>query len=183
MREAEENFKLEIRKLRGETGTDTIGVIIRPLLAVIVELLKLLKVTRAVQGVNATPLRANVGMAGLSAPGQGDRGGAAGGTPGLGGHGIQTPPGLDQRGGVFGAGVQVGGGESLKMQELPPLPAPGVEGASLAFGDWLALAGPQMSDIGAVLRQWWFYILQQVENFYEQWLMAGPGRETTPTTR
>ena len=45
LREAEENFKLEIRKLRGETGTDTIGVIIRPLLAVIVELLKLLKVT------------------------------------------------------------------------------------------------------------------------------------------
>ena len=65
----------------------------------------------------------------------------------------------------------MGGGESLKMQELPPLPAPGVEGASLAFGDWLALAGPQMSDIGAVSRQWWFYILQQVGNFYEQWLM------------
>ena len=161
LREAEENFKLEIRKLRGETGTDTRcyhsassgGDRGAPQAA---------QGDRAVQGVNATPLRANVGMAGLSTPGQGDRGGAAaGGTPGLGGHGIQTPPGLDQRGGVFGAGVQVGGGESLKMQELPPLPAPGVEGASLAFGDWLALAGPQMSDIGAVSRQWWFYILQQ----------------------
>ena len=54
------------------------------------------------------------------------------------------------------------------------MPAPGVEGASLAFGDWLALASPQMSDIGAVSRDWWIYVLQQVEEHYERWLVSGP---------
>ena len=43
------------------------------------------------------------------------------------------------------------------------MPAPGAEGASLAFGDWLALASPQMSDIGATSRDWWLFVLQQVE--------------------
>ena len=54
------------------------------------------------------------------------------------------------------------------------MPAPGAEGASLAFGDWLALAGPQMSDIGATSRDWWLFVLQLAEAFYERWLVAGP---------
>ena len=37
-----------------------------------------------------------------------------------------------------------------------------------------------MSDIGAVSRDWWFYILQQVENCYERWLLAGPVARLRP---
>ena len=88
--------------------------------------------------------------------------------------GVPSPPGLDQRGGLHGAGAQGGFGESLKSRSFQPLPAPGAEGASLAFGDSLALAGPQMSDIGATSRDWWLFVLQQAEAFYERWLVAGP---------
>ena len=44
----------------------------------------------------------------------------------------------------------MGGVGSLKMQEVPPLPAPSVERALLVFEGWLALAGLEMSDIELV---------------------------------
>ena len=31
-----------------------------------------------------------------------------------------------------------------------------------------------MSDIGAISRDWWIYVLQQVEEHYERWLVSGP---------
>jgi len=52
--------------------------------------------------------------------------------------GVPSPPGLDQRGGLHGVGAQCGH----------------------AGSDWLALAGPQMSDIGATSRDWWLFVLR-----------------------
>ena len=82
LREAEENFKLEIRKLRGEVGTDSRsyhsassgGDQGAPSAA---------QGDRAASGATTTPLRGiGHGLAAMSTPGQGDRGGAVvNGTP------------------------------------------------------------------------------------------------------
>ncbi|CAL1166509.1 unnamed protein product, partial [Cladocopium goreaui] len=132
LREAEENFKLEIRKLRGEV------------IEQLVELLQLHFGGLVMAWQRCQLLDKEIAVV------------------------------LWSMGGLPGAGAQGGFGESLKSQELPAMPAPGVEGASLAFGDWLALASPQMSDIGAISRDWWIYVLQQVEEHYERWLVSGP---------
>ena len=94
LREAEENFKLEIRKLRGEVGTDSRsyhsassgGDQGAPLAA---------QGDRAASGATTTPLRGiGHGLAAMSTPVQGGRGGAVvNGTPVA---GVPSPPGLDQ---------------------------------------------------------------------------------------
>ena len=117
LREAEENFKLEIRKLRGEVGTDSrsyhsasSGGDHKPLAA---------QGDRTASGATITPLRGiGHGLAAMSTPVQGDRGGAVvNGTPVA---GVPSPPGLDQRGGLHGAGAQGGFGESLKSRSFQP---------------------------------------------------------------
>eukprot|EP00435_Cladocopium_sp_Y103_P011570 s102_g3.t1 len=176
--EAEEAFKMEIRKLRGDgVGTDSRsyhsassggdqacsqGA----------------QGGRPGVGTAGTPGGGDrIGMASMSTPAPGDRGGAGqGATPGHGPAGMATPPGLDGRlhGGGFLGAPQNGVQDSLKSHELPPLPVPGADGASLAFGDWMALAGPQMGDIGLNSRDWWLYVRHQVELLYERWLVSTP---------
>ncbi|CAL1128014.1 unnamed protein product [Cladocopium goreaui] len=119
LREAEENFKMEIRKLKGEGGTDSRsyhsassgGDQGAPHAA---------QGDRAGLGSSTTPSRGDrVGLASMATPIHG--GAAVNGTPGQGLQGVVSPPGLDQRGFLQG-GVQGGHGESLKSYELPPLP-------------------------------------------------------------
>eukprot|EP00435_Cladocopium_sp_Y103_P057305 s319_g19.t1 len=177
LQEAEEAFKLEIRKLRGDgvgtdsrsyhsasSGGDQAGS-------------QGAQGGRPGLGTAGTPGGGDrIGMASMSTPAAGDRGGAGqGATPGHGPAGMATPPGLDGRlhGGFLG-GPQNGIQDSLKSHELPPLPVPGADGASLAFGDWMALAGPQMGDIGLNSRDWWLYVRHQVELLYERWLVSTP---------
>ena len=136
LREAEENFKMEIRKLKGEGGTDSRsyhsassgGDQGAPHAA---------QGDRAGLGSSTTPSRGDrVGLASMATPIHG--GAAVNGTPGQGLQGVVSPPGLDQRGFLQG-GVQGGHGESLKSYELPPLPVPGSEGASLPLETGLHL--------------------------------------------
>ena len=54
------------------------------------------------------------------------------------------------------------------------LPAPGGEGASLQFGDWLTVVYPLMSDVSGSASEWWGSMAQAVENHYAQWLTACP---------
>ena len=123
LREAEENFKMEIRKLRGEGGTDSRsyhsassgGDQGAPRVA---------QGDRADMGSGTTPSRGDrVGLASVATPVQG--GGAASGILGPGAHGVVSPPGLDQRGFLYGGGAPGGHGESLRSCDLPVLPAPG----------------------------------------------------------
>eukprot|EP00435_Cladocopium_sp_Y103_P055529 s2061_g18.t1 len=104
MREAEENLKLEIRKLRGESGADS----------------------RSYHS-------------------------ASSGEPGMVVHNMDKG---ERPGGPTGPSV--------------------VKGHLWPFGDWLAFAGPQMSDIGVVAREWWIFVVHQVEVLYAKWLVASP---------
>ena len=94
-------------------------------------------------------------------------------------HGLDCPPGL-HRGGI-GQGPstrseQTGGAvnEVFRSLELPSLPLPGSDGASLAFGDWLTVAMPLMSDLSASARGWWRANVIEAEALYETWLKLKP---------
>ena len=60
--------------------------------------------------------------------------------------------------------------EALRTLELPKLPAPGGEGASLQFGDWLTVVYPLMSDVSGSASEWWGPMAQAVENHYSHLL-------------
>eukprot|EP00435_Cladocopium_sp_Y103_P000144 s1479_g1.t1 len=173
MREAEESLKAEIRKLRGEHGTGSKSYH---------------SASSREPGIGGGGLGngstpdggTRPALAAMSTPAPGDRAAnGQGAQQGQAPAGLPTPPGLDGRifngvGGGHNGALPNGFNESLKSHELPALPVPGSDGVSLAFGDWLALAGPQMGDIGVNSRVWWMHIRHHVEALYERWLIATP---------
>jgi hypothetical protein len=74
---------------------------------------------------------------------------------------------------LIGAGGQTVS-EPLRHLELPSLPQVGSEGAALQFGDWLTMATPLMSDLGASSKNWWAGLLMVAEDFYGRWLESTP---------
>ena len=106
-------------------------------------------------------------------------------------HGLpQRPPGLshhargyreEENGGNLTSPIKIGDGvsvasttEALRNLELPTLPAPNVEGASILFGDWLTMAFPLMSDISNSAKAWWEESLGVAQEHYTQWLTLTP---------
>ena len=94
------------------------------------------------------------------------------------GHGLDCPPGLHCAGiqGPSTRSEQTSGpvNEVFRSLELPALPLPGSDGASLAFGDWLTVAMPLMSDLSASARGWWQANVIEAEALYETWLKLKP---------
>ena len=64
--------------------------------------------------------------------------------------------------------------ESLRNLELPQLPMYGTDGASLAFGDWMTVIEPLMTDVSSQARGWWQDQVRGVEAVYASWLTATP---------
>ena len=62
--------------------------------------------------------------------------------------------------------------EALRNLELPALPLPGGDMASLQFGDWVTVINPLMSDIAGSARTWWRKVVEQAEQAYARWLVA-----------
>ena len=81
------------------------------------------------------------------------------------------PPGLAATGNGTVSGSL---SEALRTLELPKLPTPGGENASLQFGDWLTVVFPLMSDVSGTASDWWSSMIQAVESHYAQWLVASP---------
>ena len=96
----------------------------------------------------------------------------------------ERPPGLPHvQGGAagptspicIGEGVPVASTtEAWRNLELPSLPLPNVEGASILFGDWLTMAFPLMADISNSAKGWWEESLSVAQNHYTQWLTLTP---------
>ena len=61
--------------------------------------------------------------------------------------------------------------ESLRNLELPKLAA---ESNAVDFGDWLALVGPLMADLGGTSSQWWALVLGAATESYTQWTQSTP---------
>ena len=77
--------------------------------------------------------------------------------------------------------VRIGGGastasmtEALRNLELPALPSPNVEGASILFGDWLTMSFPLMADISHSAKAWWEESLSIAQEHYARWLTMSP---------
>ena len=113
--------------------------------------------------------------------GEGQRGAVPGGSGGVprgvddgGRRDPDPPPGLNHAKINF----DVAGGptvcESLRHLELPSLPHIRSEGAALQFGDWLTMATPLMSGLGASSKNWWIRSLMVAEDFYGRWLESTP---------
>ena len=64
--------------------------------------------------------------------------------------------------------------EAVRALELPKLPTPGGEGASIQFGDWMTVVHPLMSDLSGSAGEWWSLTVKTVEHHYQQWLVATP---------
>ena len=64
--------------------------------------------------------------------------------------------------------------EALRNLELPKLPAPGSQDASLQFGDWMTAVYPIMCDVAGSAKEWWTQTVSTVEHHYVQWLSAAP---------
>ena len=60
--------------------------------------------------------------------------------------------------------------DSLRNLELPQLPMYGSEGAALAFGDWMTVIEPLMTDVSSQARNWWRGVVGEVEGAYAEWL-------------
>ena len=142
MREAEEAFAKEVRRLQGQTEE-----------------------TQSYQ--SASKGQAVVGQAlGTSQPL-----GGVGGMP-------SPPPGIDpgfqgrNQAGLAQPGPSLT--EALRALELPKLPTPGSEGASIQFGDWMTVVHPLMSDLSGSAGGWWSLTVKTVEHHYQQWLVATP---------
>ena len=75
----------------------------------------------------------------------------------------------------IGAGIPVASTtEALRNLELPSLPAPNGEGASILFGDWLTMAFPLMADISNSAKAWWEESLMVAQEHYSRWLRLSP---------
>jgi hypothetical protein len=87
---------------------------------------------------------------------------------------VQAPQGLNHAKISFdGAGGQTVS-ESLRRLKFPRLPQVGAEGAAMQLGDWLTMAHPLMSDLGAPSKNWWERSLMVAEDFYGRWLESTP---------
>ncbi|CAL1167089.1 unnamed protein product [Cladocopium goreaui] len=146
MREAEEAFAKEVRRLQGQTEE-----------------------TQSYQSASsgAGQGQAVVGQAlGTSQPL-----GGVGGMP-------SPPPGIDpgfqgrNQAGLAQPGPSLT--EALRALELPKLPTPGSEGASIQFGDWMTVVHPLMSALSGSAGEWWSLTVKTVEHHYQQWLVATP---------
>ena len=105
-------------------------------------------------GVSATPV----------GPLDGVRGGA--GPPLLPGG---KPPGLTGEPGSAVTGESLS--DSLRNLELPKLPS---DASALAFGDWLTIIEPLMSDISTTSSAWWRLTLTAATKTYDDWVVASP---------
>ena len=99
-------------------------------------------------------------------------------SPQQGGRPPTPPPGI-QSGYPLGnqaAPAQPGSSlaEALRNLELPKLPGPGSQDASLQFGDWMTIVYPIMSDVAGSAKEWWTQTVSTVEHHYVQWLSAAP---------
>ena len=94
---------------------------------------------------------------------------------GAGGLPPHNPPGHGQfQGGMQAAGAPMMGEsltESLRNLKLPKLAA---ESNAVDFGDWLALVGPLMADLGGTSSQWWALVLGAATESYTQWTQSTP---------
>ena len=103
--------------------------------------------------------------------------------------GPERPPGLHSgdlggkdRGPDLGSRVvRIGGAampsamsEALRNLELPPLPSPNAEGASILFVDWLTMSFPLMADISNSAKAWWEESLSIAQDHYARWLTMSP---------
>ena len=77
--------------------------------------------------------------------------------------------------------VRIGGGastasttEALRNLELPALPSPNVEGASILFVDWLTMSFPLVADISHSAKAWWEESLSIAQEHYARWLTMTP---------
>ena len=157
LREAENLFAKEIKKATGGAESSSF---------------------ESVPSAGREPGRSSVGVMG---PGGGGNGGESARGDGRGSqpHGLECPPGLQKEGVSDGPlsrsePPQGAVNEVFRSLELPPLPSPGSDGASLAFGDWLTVAMPLMSDLSSSARGWWRANIMEAEALYETWLKLKP---------
>ena len=75
---------------------------------------------------------------------------------------------------VGGAATPAAMAEALRNLELPPLPSPNSEGASILFGDWLTMSFPLMADISNSAKAWWEESLTIAQDHYARWLTMSP---------
>jgi hypothetical protein len=140
MREAEEAFAREVKRLQGPTEE-----------------------TQSYQSASSgAGVGAGIGQTmGVPQPMGGGRNSPPRGMGGM----PSPPPGI-------AVPAQAGSAltEALRTLELPKLPAPGGEGASLQFGDWLTVVYPLMSDVSGSASEWWGPMAQAVENHYSHLL-------------
>ena len=132
MREAEEAFAREVRRLQGPTEETQSYQSASSGAGVGVGIGQTMGVPQPMGGGRNRPPR---GMGGMPSP----------------------PPGI-------AVPAQAGSAltEALRTLELPKLPAPGGEGASLQFGDWLTVVYPLMSDVSGSASEWWGSMAQAV---------------------
>ncbi|CAK9061145.1 unnamed protein product [Durusdinium trenchii] len=157
LREAENLFAKEIKKATGGAESSSF---------------------ESVPSADREPGRSTVGVMGPGGGGNGGestRGDGRGSQP----HGLERPPGLLKEGvceGPLNRSELPQGtvNEVFRSLELPPLPSPGSDGASLAFGDWLTVAMPLMSDLSSSARGWWQANIMEAEALYETWLKLKP---------
>ena len=158
LREAHLNFEKEVKKLTGGGGSSTF------------------------ESANSVGERAKLRG---STDGQGGNSG-----DGVGESLPDRPPGLHETasgtlssgvGGGAGKVTRIGAGipvasttEALRNLELPSLPAPNGEGASILFGDWLTMAFPLMADISNSAKAWWEESLMVAQEHYSRWLRLSP---------
>ena len=64
--------------------------------------------------------------------------------------------------------------EALRNLELPALPLPHTDGASIVFGDWLTMVFPLMADISCSAKSWWQESLMAAQECYARWLTLSP---------
>ena len=157
LREAENLFAKEIKKATGGAESSSF---------------------ESVPSADREPGRSTVGVMG---PGGGGNGGESTRRDGRGSqpHGLERPPGLQKEGvceGPLNRSEPPQGtvNEVFRSLELPPLPSPGSDGASLAFGDWLTVAMPLMSDLSSSARGWWQANIMDAEALHETWLKLKP---------
>ena len=75
---------------------------------------------------------------------------------------------------VGGAATPAAMAEALRNLELPPLPSPNSEGASILFGDWLTMSFLLMADISNSAKAWWEESLTIAQDHYARWLTMSP---------
>ena len=156
LREAEEAFAREIRKITTVDGGDGS--------------------TSYTSAASGGPHQGGTVSSGVR---EGDRADPAGTpvradqttTPGR----IDPPPGIPMVSGLEVTPVVTGHpNEPVRQGDLPPLPQPGTEGSALGFGDWMTVVNPIMCDLSSHAKAWWDESTAAAQNLYEKWLVSTP---------